>query len=254
MRLTNKELEVIISTFKEIFKSGKIYLFGSRVDDNKKGGDIDLYIQTKEIDNLTEKKINFLVNLKQKIGEQKIDVVISRDKNRSIEKIAIKEGIELDSKKLKIQKQLKESNKHKIRIEKYYNKIKNILPLSASKYEKLNDEIEIIDGYLFRFAKLQDTIGQKLFRMVVSEFVEDIEKLTFIDILNQLEKIGILENIQIWQRLRDIRNNISHQYDDESYEMAEAINSIFSYKDDIIDILAKIENFYQERKKISLTT
>ena len=95
MRLKQKEIEAIISTFQEIFKNGNIYLFGSRVDDNLKGGDIDLYIDTDDKDNLFEKKIDFLVSLKRKIGEQKIDVVISKDKNRAIEQEALKKGIRL---------------------------------------------------------------------------------------------------------------------------------------------------------------
>jgi len=95
VRLTNKEIEAITSVYKDIFKSGNIYLFGSRVDDTKKGGDIDLYIQANNKENLTEKKLNFLIELKRKIGEQKIDVVISRDINRPIEQIALKNGIQL---------------------------------------------------------------------------------------------------------------------------------------------------------------
>ncbi|MDQ7083999.1 MAG: nucleotidyltransferase domain-containing protein [Sulfurovum sp.] len=95
MRLTKKEIEAIISSFDEVFGGGQIYLFGSRVDDTKKGGDIDLYIITEQKENLTRKKIDFLVNLKQKIGEQKIDVVISRDKDRPIEQEALSKGIAL---------------------------------------------------------------------------------------------------------------------------------------------------------------
>jgi predicted nucleotidyltransferase len=44
MRLSNKYKEVIKKYFFNIFEKGEIYLFGSRVDDNKKGGDIDLYL------------------------------------------------------------------------------------------------------------------------------------------------------------------------------------------------------------------
>jgi len=95
MRLTQKQIKSITESFKEVFKSGSIYLFGSRVDDTLKGGDIDLYIDTDEMDNLIEKKISFLVSLKRKIGVQKIDVVISRDKNRPIEQEALNKGIEL---------------------------------------------------------------------------------------------------------------------------------------------------------------
>ena len=95
MRLTQKQIKAIDESFKEVFKNGSIYLFGSRVDDSLRGGDIDLYIDTKDLDNLFEKKINFLVSLKRKIGEQKIDVVISRDKSRPIEKEALNQGIKL---------------------------------------------------------------------------------------------------------------------------------------------------------------
>ena len=93
MRLTQKEIEAIKESFYKIFKSGKIYLFGSRVDDTKKGGDIDLYIQTDFQKNLAKEKINFLVSLKRKIGEQKIDVVLSKDINRPIEQEALNKGI-----------------------------------------------------------------------------------------------------------------------------------------------------------------
>ena len=56
MRISNKYVEVIKKYFYQFFKEGEIYLFGSRVDDSKKGGDIDLYLVVKEHSNLFEKK------------------------------------------------------------------------------------------------------------------------------------------------------------------------------------------------------
>jgi len=99
MRLTHSEQKIIKKYFKDIFNKGQLYLFGSRVDDNKKGGDIDLYIISNE-DNLStemlfNKKLEFLSKLQLALGEQKIDLIISKDKNRSIEKEALKNGIEL---------------------------------------------------------------------------------------------------------------------------------------------------------------
>ena len=94
MRLTDNDKKAIKETFFEIFEDGKIYLFGSRVVDTKRGGDIDLYISPSSKTRLASKKIDFLVALKQKIGEQKIDVVIDRGKNNLIDEIG-KKGIEL---------------------------------------------------------------------------------------------------------------------------------------------------------------
>ena len=95
MRLSNKYVEVIKKYFNEFFKNGEIYLFGSRVDDNKKGGDIDLYLVLDEHKNLFEKKIKFLSRIKKELGEQKIDIVFNTDNTRLIEKEAIQWGIKL---------------------------------------------------------------------------------------------------------------------------------------------------------------
>ena len=244
MRLTNFEINAIVESFNEVFGNGKIYLFGSRTDDNLKGGDIDLFIDTDNQDNLQEKKIDFLVSLKKKIGDQKIDVLLSKDKSRAIEKEALKKGVELNTDRLKLQKYLNECDKHKIRIEKSYAKVKDIFPLSASRYESLSDDdIEAIDQYLFRFAKLQDTLGKRVFRLIVSEYEDSVEEMTFLDILNRLEKIGLLEDVNTWKRLRDARNDIAHQYEDDPQEMAEALNNIFAYKSELIGIFENIVAF-----------
>ena len=95
MRLSNKYIYTIKKYFKIFFKDGEIYLFGSRVDDTKKGGDIDLYLNVVDFDNLFEKKIKFLSRIKKELGEQKIDVVFNKNSNRLIEKEAIKWGIKL---------------------------------------------------------------------------------------------------------------------------------------------------------------
>ncbi len=77
IRLTEYELKAIKDTAKEIFgKNAKLWLFGSRVNPNAKGGDIDIYIEIPDMENWLDKKINYLVKLKEKIGDQKIDLVL----------------------------------------------------------------------------------------------------------------------------------------------------------------------------------
>ncbi|MEA1914589.1 MAG: nucleotidyltransferase domain-containing protein [Campylobacterota bacterium] len=95
MRLSQQYIDVIKEKFYQFFKDGDVYLFGSRVDDTKKGGDIDLYMVLKEHSNIFEKKIKFLSHVKKILGDQKIDIVFNKDKNRLIEQEAIKWGIKL---------------------------------------------------------------------------------------------------------------------------------------------------------------
>jgi len=95
MRLSAFEIKAIKQTYDDIFKFGDIYLFGSRVDDAQKGGDIDLYIDAQNIQNKLEKKLKFLTLLKQEIGDQKIDIIMSKDKTRVIEQEAMRYGVKL---------------------------------------------------------------------------------------------------------------------------------------------------------------
>jgi len=95
MRLSTSQHQAIKKYFIEVFKEGQIYLFGSRTDESKKGGDIDLYIQTVDKKNLMRKKLDFLVKLKREIGLQKIDVVFDKGLHRVIDKVAMEEGIQL---------------------------------------------------------------------------------------------------------------------------------------------------------------
>lgn len=74
---------------------------------------------------------------------------------------------------------------------------------------------------------------------------EKIESKPFIDILNRMEKLNILSSVEQWRELRNIRNELSHHYDDEPEEMALAINMIYSRKDDLILIYNNIKQYYK---------
>ena len=77
--------------------SARAVLFGSRIDDRKRGGDIDLLIQPRQsLDDAFRRKVEFLVHLKSRIGDQRIDVVVaSPDDDRPVVRIAEAEGVEL---------------------------------------------------------------------------------------------------------------------------------------------------------------
>jgi hypothetical protein len=81
MRLTERQHSVIVTVLKEHFgESSAIWLFGSRVDDSARGGDIDLYVEPdiQDPDQLVEAKLQALIALKRELGEQKIDIVLRR--------------------------------------------------------------------------------------------------------------------------------------------------------------------------------
>jgi predicted nucleotidyltransferase len=239
MRLTTFEITTIQQNAKTIFGYvTKVYLFGSRVDDSKKGGDIDLYVVPENQDNLHEKKIKFLTTLDLALGEQKIDVIIAKDPNRPIEKEAIAKGIELNVDDLKLAKILKECDKHLQRINEAYSDMAAFMLLTSDKYENLSkDEVQALDQYLFRFTKLQDAMGEKLFKALLGKFTENTDRLSFLDVIKKLEKYINMDIANEWHDLRKIRNQLAHEYEDDPIEMANSINLIYAKK-------AVIESIY----------
>jgi len=97
MRLTTYQRETIHETIKKHFgDDAKVYLFGSRVDDSKKGGDIDLYVECPEgTEDQLKKSLKANADIQMKIGEQKIDIVVwsPGDEIRPIHESARREGI-----------------------------------------------------------------------------------------------------------------------------------------------------------------
>lgn len=99
MRLTENQIESIRQVVIETFGAGtQVWLFGSRVDDSRRGGDIDLLVHPgpEEMNNLLHKKIRLLGQLERALGERKINIVIEHyDDSRPIIRIAHQAGIRL---------------------------------------------------------------------------------------------------------------------------------------------------------------
>jgi len=79
MRITDQQRSIIRSTVTESFGVGaEVWLFGSRVDDTKRGGDIDLLIETDQVDvnAIARAEILFLTRIQTKLGEQQIDLLL----------------------------------------------------------------------------------------------------------------------------------------------------------------------------------
>jgi len=95
MRITEKEKNVIIDAVNRTDPNAKVWLFGSRVDDSKKGGDIDIAILSEIIDKDVMQKIKIRRFICDRIGEQKIDIVTTNSGKEAVFRLAVEEGIQL---------------------------------------------------------------------------------------------------------------------------------------------------------------
>jgi len=83
-------------------------------------------------------------------------------------------------------------------------------------------------------------MGAKLFKSILLYQGENVDK-PFLDILNQLEKMGIVA-VDEWFELRDLRNEISHDYAENEQNGLEMLNTIYSLKPQLENILQTIKN------------
>jgi predicted nucleotidyltransferase len=74
MRLSEEERNLLKQTVRKIDKEADLFLFGSRTDDDARGGDIDLLVVSKRFDRKDVRRLR--VAFYEKFGEQKIDVVV----------------------------------------------------------------------------------------------------------------------------------------------------------------------------------
>ncbi len=82
MRLNQQQVQLLITALTPFIKlnQAELRLFGSRVDDNAKGGDIDLLLllqDTHAAEQLAEEKYKILAAIKKYLGDQKIDLKIA---------------------------------------------------------------------------------------------------------------------------------------------------------------------------------
>jgi hypothetical protein len=89
MRLSNKEIQTISDSFGFCLEniSFKLYLFGSRTDDSKKGGDIDLLVVVSdpEKSNVVNLKSKIRRKIFESIPEQKIDITVATDREINVD-------------------------------------------------------------------------------------------------------------------------------------------------------------------------
>lgn len=109
-------------------------------------------------------------------------------------------------------------------LEEDVTEVRNWLPLNASTLQNLSKtQLRLLDQLAYRFTKLQDTLGQKVFPLILELAQEPISlDATFTEKLNYLERMGALPSAEEWKKLRVARNAIAHEYPDDPMLRASA--------------------------------
>jgi len=137
---------------------------------------------------------------------------------------------------------LKEAGLHAERLGEVLERLSPLLPMTEERFLELSpSEKDMLDVLAFRFSKLQDLLGSKIFR----EFLETqgfiTEGKSFLEILREVEREGIVD-VDTWSEFRKVRNLIAHEYPLTISERVEAINYLVEKVPVLLEVLKRIES------------
>lgn len=133
-------------------------------------------------------------------------------------------------------------DRHIQRIDEALEAMHTDIPMSVDSYTNLDEnQIRCMDQFIFRFSKLQDAMGAKIFRYVLEYLDEDIATLPMRDILNLLERYHFIDSADEWGYIRELRNEIAHDY-----PLLE--NDIVSVLNELISKVPTLKNIYKRMK------
>ena len=137
---------------------------------------------------------------------------------------------------------------HSQRMSFAWEKIKIHFPLDKEKYLRLRPEdLSFFDQLIFRFSKMQDSMGGKLFSAILENLGEEIKGVPFIDQLNKLEELNIIGSADEWILLRETRNIVTHEYPFITDEVIQGLNLLSKHYLLIMEIWKRVEMYINKR-------
>lgn len=107
------------------------------------------------------------------------------------------------------------------------------------------ENLESMEALTARFARTADILTQKACKSLFLVLKEEIK--TFIDGSNFLEKIGIVKNADDLLKIKDLRNQIAHEYERENLE--EIVQTVLKYIPLIRKITQNLKNYVRQNFK-----
>lgn len=148
---------------------------------------------------------------------------------------------------LPLEDALRQCDRHAQRMSRAVERIP--FPLDGHELAEDNEElITLIDQFVFRYTKLQDTLGEHVLRQFCSQvLLELVEDSPFADVLSLLERRGYLSSDD-WRMQRVMRNTLTHEYPEQVTWQAEVLNRAHAMSLQLIDWLARLKSEFDLRK------
>lgn len=144
------------------------------------------------------------------------------------------------NKKEILKKRFSKLDKHYTALKEYKLLIDNLLQ-DTNIYQQFTfntlkpEKRAILDAYLKRFSSLQDFLGAKVFPLILE--IAGIDSSRMSEVLYNIEKEQIIDSLENWIELREVRNELEHDYPEELQEALDDLKFC-------VESFYKIESYY----------
>jgi hypothetical protein len=111
-------------------------------------------------------------------------------------------------------------------------------PEQVAQLEIDPDLAERVEAFVGRFGRLQDTVGDKLLPQLLAALGEKIS--STLDNLDRAERLGLLKSADEWLTMRNLRNQMIHEYVEDPVLLANALQTGHSFVPELIAIADKM--------------
>jgi hypothetical protein len=149
---------------------------------------------------------------------------------------------------LSISSSLKECDSHLDRLRRGYSLLKDFFPLTAESMKQLSDDrVALLDQFIYRFTKLQDSMGIRLLPSVYYHLQGSSRTVPFLDILSGLEKFEVIPAENGWQFFRNLRNYLAHDYPESIEQTVKTLNTLVERWSEMNLIYTGVKSFCENK-------
>jgi uncharacterized protein YutE (UPF0331/DUF86 family) len=104
------------------------------------------------------------------------------------------------------------------------------------------NEYDLFESLISRFARVADILTRKLYRSI--DVVELEFGGTMIDVANRAEKRGLIDTIDELRAIKDLRNNIAHEYISE--HLVEIFHDTLQLTPKLVELVERAKKYCQK--------
>ncbi len=122
-----------------------------------------------------------------------------------------------------------------------YSSLRTQVILPITNWQELTlEQHETLAAFRVRFSEFQEHLGKSIRAIAIEE---EVSADRFGSILAFMEKLGIIETAERWKLIRELRNAVNHEYEEDEKRLSRFFLEILKVTPELIECYQRLLNF-----------